>query len=360
MSEGERPRRFGRPSRLAQLTVAMACVVPAGHVALVRGPAWHESVLAWRSAWRVELMAAKLRDTNAAERAAGLDGLITAGPVAEPWLVEAATEEDVEVRLLAIQALGRVSPTPTTAAIDALRANFRNLDVRVRRAAVDVLNRVGVEKVTRARAELYWALDDEDSEVRFHSARLLTRMETEPVEPAIWVLLELLRLPEDSTSFGRMDAVDALRLAGPRAERRAVAELITLVSSKDVSTRRSSVECLERLGPRAAEAVSALEGAMKDEDQAVRCMATLALLEIEVWEERRTRSLLVSLAGSADLPPTVSARVRSIVDSGPLKSNSKFLFRDVVQGIQIGGRDRGSSRFMPLGVNRPSRLGAMP
>jgi hypothetical protein len=349
------PRRFGR---LSSLAVAMVCVVPLGLVAIERGAGWRDALLGWHRARGVQALAAKLHDPNPFERSYAVDGLILAGSAAEPKLVAAATDVDVEVRLLAIPALGRLSPSPTTAN-KALKLAMRDSDVRVRRVTAEVMSKFESELEAGGRAELYRALDDEDEEVRFQAARSLVWLEPGPVEPAVVVLLELVGGPGDAASFGRPAVADVLMRAGPKAERRTISVLIPLVSDGDLMTRRSAAECLERIGPPAKAAVPALENALKDDDRLMRCLATLALHRIE--GEGRTLGPIEALDGWADMPPAVSARLGWLLASGSsMPSNQKLMHRGVVDGYRSGGRGPGGPRFKPRGDEQPPMPDARP
>jgi hypothetical protein len=184
--------------------------------------------------------------------------------------------------------------------------------VRIRRDAADALVRFGPEALAAAEG-LKQAMRDEDPDARFRAARALSKVEGGASEPALGVLLALMTDPEAARLPDRTVMVPVIRRMGPSAEARAVAALIPMIDAKDPLIRRTAIECLERLGPPAGDATSALKKTLRDEDLVVRCLAALALSEIEGWGIGHARSTLQGLADSPELPAGMQKQVRWVV-----------------------------------------------
>ena len=143
-------------------TLVVACLILAGLGLWSLWPTWRQS-------WEMRTYASELRGPSPlfAQRAA--EKLAQAGPVAVPWLADAARDPDARVRSLALSTLGYTRP-PSKAAVEALIAGLRDDDARARCEAADALGRFGPDAVTAAEA-LARALGDGDPGVRLRSAR---------------------------------------------------------------------------------------------------------------------------------------------------------------------------------------------
>ena len=257
--------------------------------------------------------AAELRGPSPlfARRAAGK--LAQAGPAAVPWLAEAARDPDARVRSLAFSTLGDTRPA-SKAAVEALIGGLRDDDARARYEAADALGRLGPDAASAAEA-LAGALEDGDPGVRLRSARALWRIGGKASEPAPTALLKLVEQTAATNPPVRLDATDVIVKMGGETERRARALLISLLADHAPAVRREAIECLERFGPRAHAAIPALERASGDEDRVVRCLAALALSEIEGWEKGRARAMLKEMVDDPALSPGMRKPVRWVIDS---------------------------------------------
>ena len=136
---------------------------------------------------------------------------------------------------------------------------------------------------------------------------------------------------------------------GGETEARALASLISLIADDAPAVRREAIECLERLGPRARAAIPALERALGDEDRVVRCLAALALSEIEGWEKGRARALLKGMVDDPALPPGMRKPVRWVIHSD-LVNGSEFsqpvhVLRNLVADLRRAEEKPGSTQL---------------
>ena len=265
-----------------------------------------------------------------AQRAA--EKLAKAGPVGVPWLTDAARNPDARVRSLAFSTLGYTLPV-SKGAVRTLVAGLKDDDARARCDAADALGRFGPDAVTAAYA-LAEALRDGEPCVRLRAARALWRIGGKAREQAPPALLSLVAQAAVTNPPVRLDATDVIIKMGGETEARALSSLLSLTDDEAPAIRREAIECLERFGPRARNAIPALERALGDEDRLVRCLAALALSEIEGWEKGRARSLLKGMVDDPALLPRVRKPVRWVIDSN-LVNGSEFsqpvhILRDLV------------------------------
>ena len=229
---------------------------------------------------------------------------------AVPALLSVVGDENANVRLAAVQALGQLSDPR---AIDALAEAMRNdTDPRVREAAASALGEIdspravpaliaalGAERVVAVRAKIAWALGE------IEDAR------------AVDVLSTALR---DQAVEVRRQAVWAL---GEIESPAAVPMIITALRDSDPEMRKQAASALGEIG--SADAVTALSAATKDPDAEVRDQAVSALGEIADAralpaltaalsdDEVEVRRTAVSAIGSLELrsaPPGLIAALR--------------------------------------------------
>jgi HEAT repeat protein len=311
MSEGRRRGVFGP---LLYGTLALACLV-AGGLGLWRlWPSWRQSL-------EIRSDASELRDPSALVSGRAADKLSKAGPAAVPWLIDASRDRDARVRALAFSALGYTLPVPR-ATVWALIAGLRDEDPRARREAADALARIGPDAVM-ASGGLTEALSDRDPGVRCRAARALWRIGRKASEPVPQALLSLVADPVVASPPVRIDAVEVIRAIGGETEAQAVSALLPLISARDPAVRREAIASLERFGPRAHLAIPALERALGDDDRVARCLAALALSEIEGWEKGRARSMLRGMVDDPLLPPRMQQQVRWVTQAD-LVNGSEF------------------------------------
>jgi len=202
---------------------------------------------------------------------------------AVPALLSVVNDENVAVRLAAIEALGQQGDPR---AIDALVQALRNdTDVRVREAAAEALGNIdspravpgliaalGSEKVAAVRAKIAWALGEIDD------------------PRAVDALAGAVRDPEVQV---RREAVWAL---GELETPAAVPTLIPALRDSDVETRKRAAEALGNL--ESPDAISALGAATKDADAEVRKQAVEALGDIG---DKRALPVLTAAMSDAEV-----------------------------------------------------------
>ena len=272
-----------------------------------------ERLPTWRQYQELRGLAGDLRSPDQLVNWQAASGLTRAGAAGVPWLVRATRDPHAGVRLRAFTAVGRTLPLPKPA-LGALVGGLRDDDLRIRREAAGALGRFGPEAASAA-SGLAAAMGDDDPDVRFRAARALARVEGGSSESALVALLGCIADPVGSHLPGRAEAIPIIRRMGPPAEARAVAALIPLVDAGDPLARRGAIECLEQLGPSAHDAIPALDRASRGDDPIARCLAALALSEIEGWEQGRALALLRDLDGSPALPTGMRTRVRWVASA---------------------------------------------
>jgi HEAT repeat protein len=295
-------------------TLVLACLILVGFGVWSLWPTWRQYL-------EMRTYASELRGSSPlfAQRAA--EKLARAGPVAVPWLTDAARNPDARVRSLAFSTLGYTLPV-SKGSIRTLVAGLKDDDARARCDAADALGRLGPDAVIAADA-LAGAFRDGEPWVRLRAARAIWRIGGKASELAPPVLLSLVAQAAVTSPPVRLDATDVIVKMGGETEARALSSLISLTDSEALAVRREAIECLERFGPRARNAIPALERALGDDDRVVRCLAALALSEIEGWEKGRARSLLKGMVDDPALSPRMRKPVRWVIDSN-LVNDSEF------------------------------------
>jgi hypothetical protein len=340
-------------------TLAVACLILAGLGLWLLWPTWRQS-------WEMRTYASDLGGPSPlfARRAAAK--LAEAGPVAVPWLAEAARDPDARVRSLVYSTLGYTRPL-SKAAVEALIAGLRDDDARARCEAADALGRFGPDAATAADA-LARALEDGDPGVRLRSARALWRIGGKASELAPPALLSMVGTKAVTRPPVRLDATDVIVKMGGETEARALVLLISLVADDAPAVRREAIECLERFGPRARAAIPALERALGDEDRVVRCLAALALSEVEGWEKGRARAVLKGMVDDPALSPRMRESVRWVIHSnlvnGSEYSQPVHVLRDLVtdlrkaeDGVKSGSpRPTGPETIGPGDISRSDHI----
>ncbi|WP_165250655.1 HEAT repeat domain-containing protein [Paludisphaera soli] len=346
MNHPRRRRPFG-PLFWSTLAVAGLAVL---------GLAVREVDSRWGPSWRARGLAAEMRNPDPRVGLPAARALSKAGDPAIPRLVEALRDGDPAVRRRASWALGLVIPLPA-AAIPALGAAIRDDDAEVRRRAADALARFGPEAASQA-AALRAALGDPDPDVRFGAARCLARVEASESEALRQGVLDLLTVPvvhrladpggvpndPDPTA-----PADLLKRMSPETQARGVGLLASLLGSDDAPARRAAAASLLVLSDAAGPASPELEKASRSDDLATRCLATLALVEMEGWERGRARATLRELLEAGALHP-------GVVPPRTLQE---------VQWVLTANLEGGSEIYQPVHVLRDlavelSRAGARP
>ncbi|NER33903.1 MAG: NACHT domain-containing protein [Oscillatoria sp. SIO1A7] len=188
---------------------------------------------------------------------------ITKSPKAIQPLCQALTDEDWEIRSLAVEALGKIS---SDAAVSPLATALDYEAAYVRRSAADALGKIGSPK---AASVLVAALEHEDPYVRRSAADALGEMAyPKAVEPLAAVL-------EHEDYYVRRSAADALgKIGSPKA----ISALGTALNHAASYVRRSAADALKEVSSQ--EVLSPLLAAVKNEDAYVRRKAVDALGEL--------------------------------------------------------------------------------
>jgi HEAT repeat protein len=273
----------------------------------------------------VDLFLAALRDDDPNMRQAGRHLRFVTDPRANAALRSALADEDAEVRLLVVEALGRTSQAHPDTAAD-LVAMLSDADARVRRLVMETLGKWGdVEAIdplldiligpsrrdfTAATKALEaidpdWeagpnvdsflpqareALADADADVRRNAARTLGRVrDLEAVELLIGAL------GDDSADVG----VAAARALGTIGSDEAVNPLVDALGHSDVEVRAAAASALGTLA----------------DPQALEPLIEALSAEFGRGPERAVESLAWALGRFRD-PRTISILDRAIAESG--------------------------------------------
>ena len=158
------------------------------------------------------------------------------------------------VREGGVRLLGKIG----VRALPLIRRATTDSDKDVREAAADALVSLGPAAVP----PLVASLRDADPAVRVQSATALGRLGDQAKE-ATSPLLEAMSDPEPSV---RRIAVFAFRATVPDPDVAVPALIKCLKEDEDNGVRAAAAGCLSKLGPRALEAIPALEEAAEDSD----------------------------------------------------------------------------------------------
>jgi HEAT repeat protein len=112
----------------------------------------------------------------------------------------------------------------------------------------------------------------------------------------------------------RQEAVEALRLIGPR-DPRVLPALAGMVQDPDPAVRKRAVYALRRMGSKAKPAVPSLVRALEDEDREIRLMAAYALGHMQLKDESVIIALLPMLKD--EYPKVRQAMLQFLGDLGP-------------------------------------------
>jgi hypothetical protein len=303
----------------------------------------------WQQYWESRALASDLRSPDVLVSWQGADQLAKAGSAGVPWLVDAMRDRDPGVRLLAVSALYRTMPLPKSAILE-LIDGLRDEDVRIRRLSADALGRIGPEAVS-ATDGLTGALSDPDPIVRFRAARALIRVEGQASESARRALLAMLAEPVINQIPSLIVVAPVIRRLGPEAEAEIVAALVPLIDAKNPLIRRTAIAYLEELAPQSGAANPALNRSLHDADLMSRCLAALALSEIEGWQSGRARAMLQELEDHRSIPSAMQKQVHWVLTTnlvaGSEISQPVHTLRFVVDELR-----RAEGQFKPGAVPR--------
>jgi HEAT repeat protein len=156
--------------------------------------------------------------------------------------------------------------------VPVLARQLSHQEVRVRLAALYVLETLDTRAAPAAEAVVK-ALQDRDHFVRWGATRVLARLAPGKAEKAV---PELVKLLEDRNKDVRLASALALERYGPAA-RDAVTALAAAVRGGDTGTRLAVIRVLVAVGTEARSALPALATALSDPEPAVRSNAARAL-----------------------------------------------------------------------------------
>ena len=215
-----------------------------------------------------------------------------------PALVSVLSDEDVNVRLAAVEALGNLQDPR---AVDALVQALRNdTDARVREAAAESLGEIdspraipgltaalGAERVAAVRAKIAWALGEIDDPRALDALTAAVRdTSVEVRRQVVWAIGEiqsaegipaLTTAAKDADAEVRKNAIEGL---GEIQDKRALPVLEAALRDADVEVRRQAVESIGELEDMKT-APAGLLAALRDEDKEVRKAAAESLGNIE-------------------------------------------------------------------------------
>jgi HEAT repeat protein len=218
---------------------------------------------------------AALRDAPAEVVDGALDAMADLGDAAVPPLIEALRHEEVRAKAAAI--LARIGP-PAKAAVPALAALLKDEQAETRREALFALGEIGPDSKPALPA-IAAALDDADEKVAYAACYALGKIGPDAMDakPALQKMLDA----EDE--FLRVAAAWALARVHPECPETPLKSVPLLIEALDEPApmiRLEAIESLRCLGPRAKDAVPALEKAAEDENETIRQAAAEALKAI--------------------------------------------------------------------------------
>jgi len=193
-----------------------------------------------------------------------------------PLLIVLLKDADVNVRVQAAFALGRMGPTaaPAVMALAALVAADK--DANVRRESAKTLAAIGSESRSAVK-DLVKALDDPQTDVRQYAAVALAKIGPDAAD----ALPQLQKALKDKDKEVRCQVVHAIGSLG-KAALSVLPDLIRLLKDDDVAeVRLAVVQELGGLGPDAKEAIDALTIASRDGRPAIREAAVDALKKVQ-------------------------------------------------------------------------------
>jgi len=189
--------------------------------------------------------------------------------IAVPALLSALKDKRIEIRCYAADALGQIGPE-ANAAIPALKAAINDPNVNVRGYAMRALGSIGQDAIP----VLLRLLEGKDRNLRSQAVASLSRGGKNIrlyADAATPTLIAALRHPAT-----RYYAASALETIGQAA----IPSLIAALKSKNPATRLKAAHILGQIGDRSDEVITALIGALGDEDLTVRRNAAYALYHI--------------------------------------------------------------------------------
>jgi HEAT repeat protein len=199
-----------------------------------------------------------------------------------PGLSGAAGDDEVSVRRAALDALERIGPDATPA-VPALARALRDPDRSVRRTAIRVLGGLGPVVARAVVGELSALLDDPDPDLALAAVLALQQIVPHAAAEPGMLSVQETALPALVKSLQSRDA--SMRVAVLQTLRGfdaspAVPAVCEILADPDAKVRKAAAETLGGLGPAAGAAVDPLRHALADASPEVREAARAALLAI--------------------------------------------------------------------------------
>jgi HEAT repeat protein len=206
----------------------------------------------------VEALRELLQDPEESLRVRALKSL-TGHPAALPWILEAAHDNETEVRWTALQSLGQYRGAEVVATlIDALH----HPTLSVRQVAAEGL--VEMADTTATPALLEALRDEDDMLVRSRAERALAKVIDSSLVPTLFRMLEDIAAKKRVANLLVLLKSDAV-----------INRMIELLKNQDGDVRSTVATALGQLGDRCAS--PALLLALKDDEENVRTSAAFAL-----------------------------------------------------------------------------------
>jgi HEAT repeat protein len=215
---------------------------------------------------------AALGNRDAPTRLQATEALIARGSSAVPGLINALKDPNVQARIAAATALGRIGPE-AHGSIPGLIEALHDKHEYVRAESARALSRMGTMAATAVQP-LFETTVDEDISVRHNAAEALARIG--PV--AYPALIERLKHEDKHV---RVEAAYGLGVTGSDATDDVCLALADALKDPDRDVRQFAAQSLGKIGPAAKLAVPALIELLQDEDQFVRLHAANGLSLID-------------------------------------------------------------------------------
>ena len=181
------------------------------------------------------------------------------GEKAVPSLIEALSNDDPEVRIYAVHALG-LNGAEAKQATPHLLPMVADADASLRGNLAESLGRIGDERGAVV-AALIKLLDDQESSVRASAVQGLGHL-GKPAKAAVPGLIRLLK-DEGQEGYVRGHAATALGKIGPVTDE-VIPALIDTLQTKDAHVRSVAAHALYLIGPEAEAAIPALAKVLKE------------------------------------------------------------------------------------------------
>jgi HEAT repeat protein len=216
-----------------------------------------------------------LRSSDSETRKMGILGLSSTGPVSTPYIIQAITHEDREVRSIAIHALRAIGASATSA-VPALKLALRDSDPEIRCEVVITLGYLRDDPQAVVPL-LTKSLQDVDYRCRMDAAVSLAEFpaQAKTAAPALRGALE------DPHHWVRHQVAISLCRIAPESAPDALACLIRDLENEDPSVRKDAIETLATLETLAKPAVPYLINILRNSNLEFQESALLALAKID-------------------------------------------------------------------------------